>query len=762
MSMLNFKHGLFENLFNTDGSNKVAISNGTIYVTTDEKAMYVDLNDTRIRLNQIITLSTYDWQHLPPPYSTEAFYYLSDSNALLKYNSKGEWVQINSTSELSTALANLTTRVGTAETTISNNTTAINALNGVVTDPTTGLAATKTIADAAKTTAEAALPKTQFETWRDGTLATDIANAKKAGDDAQSALNAHAALKTNPHEVTAEQVGLGNVNNTSDMDKPVSTAQATAIAEAKNAVLGTADDTSAKNTVYGAKKAAAEALQSASDVNTALNAYTASNNAVIATIKGTDENFDSFDDVKAELTKTYATKTYAEAQANAVLGNNNDDATAQTVKGAHAAAAAAMEKATQAANAAATNLTSINAEVARVDAILKDANASMVTFKQVYEAIEAVKDDVNDLGDTYATDDELKAAKEAILGAGHTGTVKEAAVAAATAQSGVNANAAAIEGIKNGTNINNFAGVETAIANVQDQIDDLDNTYATNDELNAAKTAILGEANYGQTVKSAYTLADTANQATIANAAAIETITKDATIKTFAGIEGEISGIKTQISKLDETYATDAQVESAVSTAKSQLTTTINGVSTEVGKNTTAINANTAAIEALAARVTTEIQTADALVYVGTISVASGLPTTEVKVGHTYKVTTDILKSEFTNVNFDASTSEDAMIHTGDLLIATGTETDGIITSNLAWDHIPSGYHADYVPELAADFEVRNGVTSAIVNLTSAHAADNVTGDLGKFTVAQADGSAITIAKGVNNEITIGMTWGTF
>jgi hypothetical protein len=75
MSMLNFKHGSYKNLFNDDGSYKVALNNGTIYVTTDEKAMYVDLDNTRIRLSQIITLDTYDWQQLPPPYSTEAFYY---------------------------------------------------------------------------------------------------------------------------------------------------------------------------------------------------------------------------------------------------------------------------------------------------------------------------------------------------------------------------------------------------------------------------------------------------------------------------------------------------------------------------------------------------------------------------------------------------------------------------------------------------------------------------------------------------------------
>lgn len=45
----------------------------------------------------------------------------------------------------------------------------------------------------------------------------------------------HEKNKKNPHGVTKEQVGLGNVDNTSDLDKPVSTAQAEAIADAKKA-----------------------------------------------------------------------------------------------------------------------------------------------------------------------------------------------------------------------------------------------------------------------------------------------------------------------------------------------------------------------------------------------------------------------------------------------------------------------------------------------------------------------------------------------
>lgn len=45
----------------------------------------------------------------------------------------------------------------------------------------------------------------------------------------QSALTAHTGNTSNPHSVTAAQVGLGNVNNTSDVAKPVSTAQQAAL-----------------------------------------------------------------------------------------------------------------------------------------------------------------------------------------------------------------------------------------------------------------------------------------------------------------------------------------------------------------------------------------------------------------------------------------------------------------------------------------------------------------------------------------------------
>ena len=55
-------------------------------------------------------------------------------------------------------------------------------------------------------------------------------------------LTSHIANKSNPHEVTKEQVGLGNVDNTADKDKPVSTAQSEAISAAKAEVTKSIND----------------------------------------------------------------------------------------------------------------------------------------------------------------------------------------------------------------------------------------------------------------------------------------------------------------------------------------------------------------------------------------------------------------------------------------------------------------------------------------------------------------------------------------
>ena len=92
-------------------------------------------------------------------------------------------------------------------------------LNG---DITNALKEAKAYTDAAKT----ALNK----------LITNEAAARQAADKViQDNLNAHIGNTSNPHKVTKAQVGLGNVQNLAPADMPVSTAQATAIANAKAA-----------------------------------------------------------------------------------------------------------------------------------------------------------------------------------------------------------------------------------------------------------------------------------------------------------------------------------------------------------------------------------------------------------------------------------------------------------------------------------------------------------------------------------------------
>ena len=353
MSMLNFKYGKYGNLFNTDGSNKLALNEGTVYITTDEKAMYVDLNNgtnvERIRLSQIVNLATTeDWQNLTPPYSKEAFYYIIKANALLKYTDSG-WVQINSTSELQTQLNTLSGRVDTLSQTVSDNATTMNNHIGnkknphAVTKAQVGLGnvdnkSTATIKS--EFTGSVADGNEGFVT---GDMVYDAVNGVKTD------LNTHTSDKQNPHGVTKAQVGLGNVDNTSDANKPVSTAQDQAIQAAKNAVLGDPSTAVAgEQTVAGANKAAAAASDKAGGVQTNLNTHTSNKNNPHEVTKAQVGlgNVDNTSDTNKPVST--AQKKYVDDTKDALLGDSDTDtAASQTIAGAHKAAAAASAAAGQ-------------------------------------------------------------------------------------------------------------------------------------------------------------------------------------------------------------------------------------------------------------------------------------------------------------------------------------------------------------------------------------------------------------------------------
>lgn len=88
MAMVNFKKGLLANLPST-------YAEGTFYVTTDERAIYLDVNDTtRVRLGDFQEFATLaDLQGNTNP-STSALYYVTEINCLAKWNGT-EYIQIN-------------------------------------------------------------------------------------------------------------------------------------------------------------------------------------------------------------------------------------------------------------------------------------------------------------------------------------------------------------------------------------------------------------------------------------------------------------------------------------------------------------------------------------------------------------------------------------------------------------------------------------------------------------------------------------------
>ena len=82
------------------------------------------------------------------------------------------------------------------------------------------------------------LPDTNYDPA--GTAATEAGKV-------QANLTSHTNNKSNPHSVTKAQVGLGNVDNTSDANKPISTATQTALNGKQATVTGGASTITSSN-----------------------------------------------------------------------------------------------------------------------------------------------------------------------------------------------------------------------------------------------------------------------------------------------------------------------------------------------------------------------------------------------------------------------------------------------------------------------------------------------------------------------------------
>lgn len=144
------------------------------------------------------------------------------------------------------------------------------------------------------TTSQAGLMSSSDKTKLDGLK--DQAGITSDINAVQTNLETHINNKSNPHEVTKDQVGLGNVDNTADLDKPVSNATQTAL----NGKFSATDGNALKQRVDNIPELVATDITVDSD-NDSVNISLDKTSIVDGTLSGTTININSATASKAGI-----------------------------------------------------------------------------------------------------------------------------------------------------------------------------------------------------------------------------------------------------------------------------------------------------------------------------------------------------------------------------------------------------------------------------------------------------------------------------
>ena len=144
------------------------------------------------------------------------------------------------------------------------------------------------------TISQAGLMSSSDKTKLDGLK--DQAGITSDIDAVQTNLETHINNKSNPHEVTKDQVGLGNVDNTSDANKPISTATQTAL----NGKFSATDGNALKQRVDNIPELIATDITVDSD-NDSVNISLDMTSIVDGTLSGTTININSATASKAGI-----------------------------------------------------------------------------------------------------------------------------------------------------------------------------------------------------------------------------------------------------------------------------------------------------------------------------------------------------------------------------------------------------------------------------------------------------------------------------
>lgn len=701
MAMLKFKKGLYQNL-PAVSENTV----GTIYVTTDEQAMYVDVaSNKRIRISDFIRVNTVE--DITPPYSTSSLYYVEADNALLKYTGKEKgWKQVNGTDDLKTALNLLTNRVSTLETTVGSatsglvkkvndnaaaieaNATAIEAnATAIGVEASEGVEATGLRKDIADLKAAIGMGEDGEIEGLDGR----VTQAERDIDDLQSTVNNHTGTLNTLTGSGTGSVAAAKAAADAAMAKANEKTTMTEV-EAKNYATKTEAQgyANAKDAAIEAAASAANAAQSKADAAHTL----AGQKATLADVAGvgyalaTDVETDIDDAIKAEVERAdgkYATQTALTTLSNTVTSHTskigeietalesvvtNDDLAAKGYATTANVATAKQEAIDAAATAAAglyATKTDLNTTNGNVNAAQSKANDAY-TLAETKTTTAAVKTQIEAYG--YATTSYVDQAETDAIAAAKTAGDK--AYAAKSIESTVSAHTSDLTTLK---------GAATVVGSVAEAKKAGTDAQASINEWKTAHTNDYTNAQIDNAIKVAKDAADAAQGDANTNASAI-------------------SQLKADLKAVTDDYIT----ESELATVKSDLQKEIDD----------------------------DIRAANAMEYAGTINKASDLPGAA-KNGATYVVGTTF-----------------GTYAAGDMLIAQGTEDPdtGLITAP-TWEHVKSGY----------DASLDQTLTGANNKIMLSNGVNNDEDAKGAITFTATGSASVSVA---DNTVTIGMVWEDF
>lgn len=566
--MLKFRRGTYAQI------NAAPLANGTIYIATNEKAMYVDTATERIRIGDFIRVDTV--KDITPPYSTSSLYYVEADNALLKYDGTN-WKQVNGTDDIRTELSGVKGEVATLKSTVGNAESGlvkdVNDLKTAVGNADAGL-----VADVAANAKDIEDLKAAVGMGDDGTADGIGATVIQLGKDLDD-------LELEVHGENGNGGIVGTLNDygvritavegygTSKADKTY-VDNTFVTKEAANPILAKVDTegtvTAAINAAVAVEKSRAEDAEKA--LSEELSAV--KNTADSAVLKTTFEQF------KTDNTTAINTaKTSAVSEATTAANSYTDSEIAKEVtraNGAYAPKSLADEVATQA-----TTLTTLTGEASVPGSVAeaKKAAEDAATLASQKTTLDEVK------GLNYATKTEAQGYANA----------KDAAIQAA-------ADAA--------------AGAKSAADDAQEAAD------AAQGDATKALNAI-GDANSG--------LTKTVN----ANTAAIE-ILNGADSVNGSVANAKKAGTDAQATA-NANAGEIATLKSAVGTAKKGTGDGTAGNEAATGLYKVIEDSNKTLKTELSAEIDADIRAANAMEYVATIDSASKLPTTA-KNGATYVV----------------------------------------------------------------------------------------------------------------------------